>query len=132
MILNGDNTFGVWFGLFRLFCFGTLRTNTRMTGNFLLDMSRHCIPDAGELYLYSKNDQLCDYDFLSLFIEKRQRKINVCISHMFEDSPHVSHMRTSAEVYFSYCRELHLRAVDAWRKHNGLPSWKLPRIPSSL
>jgi Eukaryotic protein of unknown function (DUF829) len=102
-----------------------LRTTGSPDGNFVRDLNDCIFPNAGELFCFSEIDPLCSAGGVDTFITIRLDKVRVCLRQCFKNSRHVSHLRENQDTYMSRVRELHMRAVDPWRRSIGLPDWPL-------
>lgn len=91
-------------------------------------------PQAGELFVYSRNDPLCDPAALDAFIaERRLRTPGAAIlSQRFESSPHCGHLRQHRRVYVERMKELLVVSINPWRARRGMRPWPASKAASSM
>lgn len=55
--------------------------------------------DKPQLYLFSKADTMCPWNTILQFLEVQQKESRFVDHHLFEDSPHVLHLRKYPDQY---------------------------------
>lgn len=82
------------------------------TGSLFSRLQRAVFPNAGELYIFSDADVLCDAQALEEFLATRTLPAGKpLLLHRFHGSPHCDHVRAHRAVYLDKLRLLHLTAV---------------------
>lgn len=83
----------------------------------------------GELYVYSRNDPLCDSDALEKYLVERQKRPikSELLKLGLDTSPHCGHIRSHFKAYAEQVDALHNRAVEPMRERACVESWKIPR-----
>lgn len=55
--------------------------------------------DKPQLYLYSKGDEICTWKSINDFVDEQRKNCKVVEEHLWEDSPHVQHLRKYPDEY---------------------------------
>lgn len=103
-------------------------SSSMRTGALLPRMQSVQFPRAAELFVYSRDDPLCDFRALQEFIhERKMRPRDTPVLELsFDKSSHCGHLRLHFKEYAENIAALHKIAVEPWRRNAQLQPWTIP------